>query len=59
MTLRRQDVNTFKGIDSIVMGRKFAGSLVLPFLSISMVHALFHSEGTLPDNQTQRISSVK
>ena len=59
MALRRQDVYTFKGIDSSVIGRKFARSLVLPFLCISMVHALFHSEGTLPDNQTQRISSVK
>ena len=48
---RRQDVNTFKGMDSSVMGRKFEGSLLLPFLWISMVHALFHSVGTVPDSQ--------
>ena len=45
---RRQDVNTFKGTDSSVMGRKFEGSLLLPFLWISMVHALFYSVGTVP-----------
>ena len=33
------------------MGRKFEGSLLLPFLWISMVHALFHSVGTVPDSQ--------
>ena len=51
IAFRRQDVNTFKGTDSRVIGRKLEGSLVLPFLWISMVHALFHSVGTVPERQ--------
>ena len=51
IAFRRQDVNTFKGMDSSVIGRKLEGSLVLPFLWIKMVHAFFHSVGTVPDCQ--------
>ena len=59
IAFRRHDVNTFKGTDWSVMGRKFEGSLVSPFLWISMVHALFHSVGTVPDCQISPISSVR
>jgi hypothetical protein len=52
IAFRRQDVNTFNGIDSSVMGRKFVGSSVLPFLCINIVQAFFHSFGTVPDSQT-------
>jgi hypothetical protein len=34
---RRQDVNTFKGMDSSVMGRKFEGSLLLLVLLLLLV----------------------
>ena len=51
IAFRRQDVNTFKGMDSSVIGQKFEGSLVLPFLWIKMVHAFFHSVGRFPDSQ--------
>ena len=59
IALRRHDVNTFSGIDSNVIGRKFEGMLVLPFLCINIVQAFFHSVGIDPDFQTARISSVK
>jgi hypothetical protein len=48
IAFRRQDVNTFNGMDSSVMGRKFDGSSVLPFLCINIVQAFFHSFGTVP-----------
>ena len=32
IALRRHDVNTLSGIESSVIGRKFEGILVLPFL---------------------------
>jgi hypothetical protein len=59
MALRRYEVNTFKGMDSRVIGRKLEGSFVLPFLCISTEHAFFHSAGTDFEDQTLRITSVK
>ena len=46
IAFRRQDVNTFNGMDSSVMGRKFDGSSVLPFLCINNSTGFFsiHSE---------------
>ena len=37
ITLRRQEVNTFNGIVSSVMGRKLDGILVSPFLWIIII----------------------
>ena len=59
IALRMQDVNTFNGMDSSVMGRKFAGLLVSPLLWISMVQAFFHSAGKVRDSQIFCISSVR
>ena len=59
MEFLRQEVKTFKGTDSKVIGRKFAGSLVAPVLCTRMVHAFFQWQGTSPDNQTARIISVR
>jgi hypothetical protein len=59
IALRRHHANTLSGIDSSVIGRNFEGILVLHFLGISIVQALFHSLGMDPESQTARISSVK
>ena len=56
---RKHDVNIFKGTDSNVIGLKFAGSSVEPFLWISIVAAFFHSGGTLPESQITRMISVR
>ena len=45
IALRRQEVNTFNGVVSSVMGRKLDGISVSPFLWISTVQAFFHFEG--------------
>ena len=42
-----------------MIGLKFAGSSLEPFLCTKIVHAFLHSEGTRPDSQTMRIISVK
>ena len=52
------DVRIFNGILSNVIGLKLAGSEVLPFLWINIVHALFHSFGISPDSYTTLITSV-
>ena len=62
IALRRQEVNTFNGMVSSVMGRKLDGVLVSPFLWISIVQAFFYSEGNkgmVPDSHTARMRSVK
>ena len=59
IALRRQEVNTFNGMVSSVMGRKLDGVLVSPFLWISIVQAFFHSEGMVPHSHTARMRSVK
>ena len=56
---RRHEVKTFSGTGSRVIGPKFAGSSLEPFLCTKIVHAVFHSVGTRPDSQTIRIISVK
>ena len=42
IALRKQEVNTFSGMVSRVMGRKLDGILSSPFLWISIVQAFFH-----------------
>ncbi len=59
IALRKQEVNTFNGMVSSVMGLKLEGILVSSFLWISIVQAFFHSEGMVPDTHTARIRSVK
>ena len=59
MEFLRQEVKTFRGTDSKVIGRNFAGSLVAPFLCTRIVHAFFQKEGISPDNQTARIISAR
>ena len=49
----------FSGTDWRVIGLKFEGISVSPFLCINIVQAFFHSDGTCPDNQIKRIKSVK
>ena len=49
MESRKQEVNIFKGTVSKVMGLKFAGSSLLPFLWTKIVQAFFHSCGIFPD----------
>ena len=44
-------MKSFSGTDWRVIGLKFEGSSVSPFLCISIVQAFFHSDGTCPDNQ--------
>ena len=55
----RHEVKTLRGTESSVIGRKFAGSSLVPFLCTRTVQAFFHSEGTRPDSQIMRIISVK
>ena len=59
IALRRQEVNTFNGIVSSVMGWNLDRVLVLPFLWINIVQAFFYSEGMVPDSHTARIRSVQ
>ena len=54
MESRKQEVNIFKGTVSKVMGLKFAGSSLLPFLWTKIVQAFFHSCGIFPDVQMMR-----
>ena len=56
MKFPKLDVNTFNGTDSRMMGQKFHGSFVVSFLCTSTVHALFHADGTVPEDQTVEIS---
>ena len=57
---RIHDVNIFKGTDSDVIGLKFAGSSVEPFLWTSIVADFFHGGRTLPESQiTWMISARK
>jgi len=55
----KQDVNSFRGVLSRVMGLELAGSDWSPFLWISTVQAFFHSLGISPDCQIMRKTSVK
>ena len=48
----------FSGTDWRVIGLKFEGSSVSPFLCIKTVQAFFHSDGKYPDNQIKRIKPV-
>ena len=48
---RKHEVNSFRGTVSRVIGLKFEGSLLLPFLWTRIVHAFFHSCRILPDLQ--------
>ena len=41
-------VNSYKGTDSSVIGRKFPGSSDGPFLCISTLADFFHSSGNIP-----------
>ena len=41
MALRAQEVKTFKGTDSKVIGRKLTGSLAFSFLWLRIVQARF------------------
>ena len=52
----RLDVNIFNRTASRVMGWRFDGSFVTPFLCTSTVHAIFHADGIVPEDQTVEIS---
>ena len=56
---RKQEVKIYNGMLSSVIGLKFAGVLVSPFLWISIVQAFFHSVGIVPDSHTARMRSVR
>ena len=48
---RKYEVTIFKGVISKVIGLKFEGSSLLPFLCTRIVQAFFYSCGILPDLQ--------
>ena len=48
----KHEVNIFNGTVSKVVGLKFEGSSLLPFLWTRIVQAFFHSCRILPDLQT-------
>ena len=56
---RRHEVKTLRGTASRVIGRKFAGSWLIPFLCTRTVQAFFQSDSTRPDSHIMRIISVK
>ena len=48
---RKHDVKILRGMLSSVIGLKFAGYDVSPFLCARTVHAFFHSAGISPETQ--------
>jgi len=52
-------VKTFSGIDSSLIGLKFDGIFVSPFLWINIVVAFFQTSGTEPDSHISCIISVR
>ena len=57
--LPKQGVNTFNGMLCYVIDLKFALCLLSPFFWMSIVHAFFHSDGMVLDNQGICISLVR